>query len=75
MWGKAPPTAAKIPMMRITPTHVGKSEIDDDRAKLGEDHPHPCGEKPFLLRYAPQTLGSPPPMWGKVVLSLDGGDK
>ncbi len=33
---------------------------------IKKDHPHPCGEKRFMLYMVGMASGSPPPVWGKV---------
>ena len=52
---------------RITPAYAGKSRtVCGIRSKL-EDHPRLCGEKLDAVTVLISTLGSPPPMRGKVV--------
>ena len=51
----------------ITPTHVGKSYRCRRRRQSGWDHPHPCGEKKLKRKLTICLMGSPPPMWGKVI--------
>ncbi len=48
MWGKVVFRGLLQFLMRITPTHVGKSDGTSKNGKEFQDHPHPCGEKMFL---------------------------
>ena len=51
---------------RITPAYAGKSGYFGIYQYINGDHPRLCGEKrPFFLRDNP-SVGSPPPMLGKV---------
>ena len=65
MWGKDTSRFGASVGTGITPTHVGKRLNADKGLVAREDHPHPCGEKCFLLLQKWGALGSPPPMWGK----------
>ena len=66
MWGKDIKEIIKQVTKRITPTHVGKSILDINYVVSKKDHPHPCGEKFKICAFNPPSVGSPPPMWGKV---------
>ena len=70
MWGKGATQQCKARYRGITPTHVGKrirlyGEVCEDG-----DHPHPCGEKFWILAISSSCRGSPPPMWGKVFYEI-----
>ena len=67
MRGKADSSAQAEESSRITPAYAGKSRtVCGIRSKL-EDHPRLCGEKLDAVTVLISTLGSPPPMRGKVV--------
>ena len=53
----------------ITPAYAGKSRSNFHHQKCNKDHPRLCGEKVILNRFTAFTIGSPPPMRGKVVHS------
>ena len=55
-----------VPVLGITPAYAGKSRSDRCRNRGTEDHPRLCGEKVILNRFTAFTIGSPPPMRGKV---------
>ena len=50
----------------ITPAYAGKSFLPTTRQKFGRDHPRLCGEKPNSPWIDFLSVGSPPPMRGKV---------
>ena len=50
----------------ITPAYAGKSSNDLHNCCNCQDHPRLCGEKPNELFALWSTVGSPPPMRGKV---------
>ena len=50
----------------ITPAHAGKRSRAVAWAARMKDHPRPCGEKTCWSRCLSSTVGSPPPMRGKV---------
>ena len=55
----------------ITPAYAGKSRPVRIRLHRWRDHPRLCGEK-FCAAVIPSMLaGSPPPMRGKVVGTVD----
>ena len=59
--------------IRITPAYAGKSgNVDHDYGYI-EDHPRLCGEKLTLAMYFFISLGSPPPMRGKVIVPTSAG--
>ena len=56
---------------RITPAHAGKSASPCSCSDPCGDHPRPCGEKFNRLTEDIELEGSPPPMRGKAVRSID----
>ena len=56
--------------MRITPAYAGKSDRRSTTNFRRRDHPRLCGEKLFVLWNVLRSLGSPPPMRGKVPSGL-----
>ena len=50
----------------ITPAYAGKSRHFQDKICTSRDHPRLCGEKGFGSESRNTTMGSPPPMRGKV---------
>ena len=69
MRGKAVIASSNPKYGRITPAYAGKSKLTFAAADMAEDHPRLCGEKPLLKEWSDTTLGSPPPMRGKVSFS------
>ena len=70
MRGKALRSAVRRSAAGITPAYAGKSVLDAMNMYQEKDHPRLCGEKyPSGIRQCVR-LGSPPPMRGKVLLSL-----
>ena len=53
-------------LFRITPAYAGKSKIFVINEVGGWDHPRLCGEKRKCRKIGVLSLGSPPPMRGKV---------
>ena len=53
----------------ITPAYAGKSFRSRFHDRSCGDHPRLCGEKECWFCSGVMTLGSPPPMRGKVVFS------
>ena len=51
---------------RITPAYAGKSLNSTLILFMIKDHPRLCGEKVHSIYQLPQSVGSPPPMRGKV---------
>ena len=45
MRGKGSPSPERIPAVRITPAHAGKSRQRDQQVSRNGDHPRACGEK------------------------------
>ena len=75
--GSPPPMRGKVDRcfglvynVRITPAYAGKSFRILRQAGEVEDHPRLCGEKQLIqLQHLP-SMGSPPPMRGKVSTSI-----
>ena len=66
MRGKVAHAPAHVVVGGITPAYAGKSLAEFGKTSKAWDHPRLCGEKekiPFCNR---TTIGSPPPMRGKV---------
>ena len=73
MRGKDTSAASVMPSWGITPAYAGKSTDGLDRLQANLDHPRLCGEKPVKCSLKNPVTGSPPPMRGKVLESLDSG--
>ena len=54
---------------RITPAYAGKSISDAQRGCSGRDHPRVCGEKQVRALQAAHSIGSPPRMRGKAIVT------
>ena len=67
VWGKEKDEFKDFIGVGITPTCVGKRDIETDIEHTRTDHPHVCGEKAFIIRCAYFFIGSPPRVWGKVL--------
>ena len=71
MRGKGMDEAFANGTIRITPAHAGKRYVEE-RLGIGKtDHPRPCGEKLTCRQVSAVILGSPPPMRGKAVVTVD----
>ena len=57
----------------ITPAYAGKSMYECKERPLCRDHPRLCGEKVEQRNIVIDTIGSPPPMRGKVIKTDDRG--
>ena len=66
MRGKDYSVTSVDPPEGITPAHAGKRLARADVQATPKDHPRPCGEKYSSQCRTSSTLGSPPPMRGKV---------
>ena len=71
MRGKAEISAQHHLQRRITPAYAGKSRRRQPATGQMWDHPRLCGEKRKLSRLLIFSLGSPPPMRGKVSETTD----
>ena len=54
-------------LLGITPAYAGKRTKKFASVTMTWDHPRLCGEKIVVGRKNGKTLGSPPPMRGKVL--------
>ena len=73
MRGKGDKFLTIFTTVRITPAYAGKRFLSLDRLQANLDHPRLCGEKPVKCSLKNPVTGSPPPMRGKVLESLDSG--
>ena len=74
--GSPPPMRGKALLMhhksfddRITPAYAGKREPVFFGDGVFQDHPRLCGEKTTGILKPPTSIGSPPPMRGKVYVN------
>ena len=67
MRGKVDGEDAGSVVDRITPAYAGKSQSTLARFSQFQDHPRLCGEKMSPFNMVSITIGSPPPMRGKVL--------
>ena len=66
MRGKAPRSTGTYNTCRITPAYAGKRPLNVATFPECRDHPRLCGEKAVQKLEELFTIGSPPPMRGKV---------
>ena len=66
MRGKGSLAAPKVQRTGITPAYAGKSRLLEIVNVNHKDHPRLCGEKLCQKTQRSSTVGSPPPMRGKV---------
>ena len=66
MRGKACVRGGLLLKNGITPAYAGKSHNKRHPEKGGRDHPRLCGEKFSIHAFSFSSMGSPPPMRGKV---------
>ena len=67
VWGQDRKYTIRTKLLRIIPTRVGTSLVENISDTIDEDHPHACGDKGLMrlcARYAP---GSSPRVWGQEV--------
>ena len=69
MRGKVFNSASEAMMFRITPAYAGKSFRKLSSLFSVRDHPRLCGEKGSATETPALSLGSPPPMRGKELIS------
>ncbi len=69
VWGRRGRSRLVASMARITPTCVGKTQMDGNAPRRLRDHPHVCGEDLLGRGRAPQLAGSPPRVWGRLIES------
>ena len=72
MRGKGDKFLTIFTTVRITPAYAGKSCTQLSSYGQEEDHPRLCGEKCHHCALKKVLPGSPPPMRGKVVVSIRG---
>ena len=70
MRGKVPVFGALMLIGRITPAYAGKRQLSTPHTPCTEDHPRLCGEKHMEVYAICDIIGSPPPMRGKVLWSV-----
>ena len=75
MRGKDNYMTVSVDDFRITPAYAGKSGSACLRCSDAEDHPRLCGEKPNSPWIDFLSVGSPPPMRGKVAVSTSNGSR
>ena len=73
MRGKGDNPLRQGALSRITPAYAGKSVAQNAIQLLKRDHPRLCGEKYLGSMIRDPTVGSPPPMRGKVSWQYDPG--
>ena len=66
MRGKVAFSDVELDAQRITPAYAGKSLSCLILTAEEKDHPRLCGEKMKSIRNIASSVGSPPPMRGKV---------
>ena len=52
----------------IIPTRVGTRVLCKQMVDICKDHPHACGDKPFLFSINSSKIGSSPRVWGQVTV-------
>ena len=70
MRGKAFHDILSLRIIRITPAYAGKSFCVSGVEVRKRDHPRLCGEKQSFPVHSARSVGSPPPMRGKVAAFL-----
>ena len=70
MRGKAYQQKIHHRVSRITPAYAGKSHKRRNICSPRRDHPRLCGEKTSNFDFQTGTVGSPPPMRGKVLFTF-----
>ena len=70
VWGKRPHKRMSRHLARITPTCVGKAWKYPVRLHRRWDHPHMCGESINITTADAAYGGSPPHVWGKLILNV-----
>ena len=68
VWGKRKRLHVVVWYIRITPTYVGKAILAIIFHHLVKDHPHMCGESPGRPVGKGRPRGSPPHVWGILIL-------
>ncbi len=62
-----------MPEYRFTPTGVGKTSVAAPIISSSSVHPHGCGENTTETLLDPRTSGSPPRVWGKLLITAKNG--
>ena len=70
VWGNPRRWRTGWPGSGFTPTRVGKSVVAHGQGGGGAVHPHACGEIGGNERIEPLANGSPPRVWGNLMLQL-----
>ena len=65
VWGQGQKSTSSHRRRRIIPTRVGTSSPFSERIIFVKDHPHACGDKPFLSSNERICQGSSPRVWGQ----------
>ena len=65
VWGQEDKDTENPNVRRIIPTRVGTSHTLHKITRQRRDHPHACGDKPFLLYSLSTPQGSSPRVWGQ----------
>ena len=68
MRGKVEAEPEILPEDGITPAYAGKRARSRISFRSSRDHPRLCGEKKMRVLQMLVTMGSPPPMRGKVTV-------
>ena len=68
-WGRHVHSCAFIPLVRNTPTCVGKTICEKMYGNAMEKHPHVRGEDPPTSCPAASLLETPPRAWGRPLLT------
>ena len=68
VWGKLAGAVVHNYKLRITPTCVGKASESTRKSFPAKDHPHMCGESPMTPASTSESMGSPPHVWGKLII-------
>ena len=69
MWGNLALALPVDRLQRFTPTGVGKPKMRAGGFKEGEVHPHRCGETLRTSRTSSPSRGSPPQVWGNLMMN------
>ena len=67
MWGTGHPAGSRFAADRFIPTHVGNGCAPCCPPSNRSVHPHACGERRAVVRFADIDGGSSPRMWGTAV--------
>ena len=78
MWSGSPPRMWGLRRVhvdldrptRFTPTYVGTSSKIGRQRIRASVHPHVCGDFGYMLNLHSRAIGSPPRMWGLLIITL-----